>query len=115
MNAHPSVRVQVLHVPAAQCSGSCVATCGTPWPPARSAPSSTSTMAPTHRPPCWSTASTSPQDNRPHPKRAAGSKGFDRVASYRQPAFLAVLALGLAFEAVWYVIHHTNAVASKTS
>ena len=38
--------------------------------------------------------------------------GHSMIGGNEQPFFLAVLGVALAFEAVWYLRHHTNAVTS---
>jgi hypothetical protein len=39
--------------------------------------------------------------------------GHSVIAGYEQPVFMAILGTAVAFEIVWYLLHHTNAVAPR--
>ena len=39
--------------------------------------------------------------------------GHSLIGGYEQPVFIAVLGAAVAFEIVWYLVHHTNAVAPR--
>jgi hypothetical protein len=39
--------------------------------------------------------------------------GHSLIGGYEQPVFMSVLGTAIAFEIVWYFLHHTNAVAPR--